>query len=68
MLVGCRFATRSKSTSKSKSKNYTYSFYVYLDLIKNQTHTLGLIVELDFMGLHRPKPILKRNLRGLNFL
>ncbi len=29
-------------------------------------HALGLIIKLDFMGLHRPKPIIKPNIIGLN--
>jgi hypothetical protein len=30
-------------------------------------HALGLTIKLDFMGLHRPKPIIKPNLISLNF-
>jgi hypothetical protein len=29
-------------------------------------YALGLIIELDLMGLHKPKPIIKPNLIGLN--
>jgi hypothetical protein len=29
-------------------------------------HALGLIIELDLMGLHRLKPIIKPNLIGFN--
>jgi hypothetical protein len=29
-------------------------------------HAFELIIELNSMGLHRPKPIIKTNLTGLN--
>jgi hypothetical protein len=45
---------------------------MYFDLIKTATlcvlHAFGLIIELDFMGFYRPKPIIKPNLIGLNIV
>jgi hypothetical protein len=37
-----------------------------LELNLMHQHALGLTIELDFMGLHRPKHIIKPNLISLN--